>query len=244
AIIDKETFLKAQTLLRSRQEQHYTPVSTTYPFSKKIKCGHCGDIFRRISIHDKVYWVCYQHSKGKSICPITQIPEQTLYRAFVRMYNKLHPAADQILGTMLEQLYSLRTSQNKNNVKIAEINKEIANLTEQNHVMNDLKVKNLIDSAFFIAQANELSHKIRKLRIEKSRLMESEDDDELLTGTRNLLDFFKDSSEVITEFDADAFEQMVDKIIIDSNEKIRFRLINGLELTEKTERTVRLYAPK
>lgn len=241
AIIDKETFRKAQELLRKRQERHYTPVSTTYPLSKKIKCGHCGDVFRRRTTHEKIYWVCYQHNRSKNLCPITQISEPTLYSAFVRMYNKLRPAAEQILGTMLEQLYSLRVAQNKSNSHIVEINKEIANLTEQNHVMNDLKVKNLINSAFFIAQTNELSHKIRRLRTEKSRLMESDDDDELLTGTRNLLDFLADAPEVISEFDADTFEQMVDKIIVDSNECIKFRLINGLELTENVERTERLY---
>lgn len=63
-----------------------------------------------------------------------------------------------------------------------------------------------------------------------------------MTGTRNLLDFLVVSPEVISKFDADTFEQMVDKIIVDSNECIKFRLINGLELTENVERTERLYA--
>ena len=31
----------------------------------------------------------------------------------------------------------------------------------------------------------------------------------------------------------------VDKIIVESNDRLRFRLVNGLELTEPIERTVR-----
>lgn len=238
-IISKEDFDKVQGLLAERKKTYGQPRHTqSFPLSKHIYCGDCNTVFVRKISSEKPYWVCRNHIADKDNCPTSQISEQILYTAFVRMYNKLRPAAEQILGTMLEQLYSLRAAQNKSNSHIVEINKEIANLTEQNHVMNDLKVKNLIDSAFFIAQTNELSHKIRRLRTEKSRLMESDDDDELLTGTRNLLDFLADSPEVISEFDADTFEQMVDKIIVDSSKKIRFRLINGLELSETIGRTV------
>ena len=35
------------------------------------------------------------------------------------------------------------------------------------------------------------------------------------------------------------FRELVDKIIVESNDHLRFRLINGLELTEPIERTVR-----
>ena len=40
-------------------------------------------------------------------------------------------------------------------------------------------------------------------------------------------------------FDAELFSQLIDKIIIDSNTSLRFRLKNGLELRETMERTVR-----
>lgn len=35
------------------------------------------------------------------------------------------------------------------------------------------------------------------------------------------------------------FRELVDKIIVESNEHLRFRLINGLELTETIERAIR-----
>ena len=43
----------------------------------------------------------------------------------------------------------------------------------------------------------------------------------------------------LDRFDAELFGELVEKIIVESNERLRFRLKNGLELTETIERTVR-----
>ena len=40
-------------------------------------------------------------------------------------------------------------------------------------------------------------------------------------------------------FDGELFRELVDRIIVESNDCLRFRLVNGLELTEPIERTVR-----
>ena len=45
--------------------------------------------------------------------------------------------------------------------------------------------------------------------------------------------------EYLEAFDGELFRELVDKIIVESNERIRFRLINGLEPPEEIERTVR-----
>ena len=39
--------------------------------------------------------------------------------------------------------------------------------------------------------------------------------------------------------DGDLFGELVEKVIVESGEKVRFRLKNGLELAETIERTVR-----
>ncbi len=40
-------------------------------------------------------------------------------------------------------------------------------------------------------------------------------------------------------FDGELFRELVDKIIVESNDRLRFRLVNSLELTEPIERTMR-----
>ena len=43
----------------------------------------------------------------------------------------------------------------------------------------------------------------------------------------------------LNDFDAELFGELIDRIIVDSSEQLRFRLKNGLELLELIERTVR-----
>ena len=42
-----------------------------------------------------------------------------------------------------------------------------------------------------------------------------------------------------TTFDEQLFSDLVEKIVVINNEKLCFRLLNGLEVTEKIERTQR-----
>ena len=53
------------------------------------------------------------------------------------------------------------------------------------------------------------------------------------------MEILDDGPDFLDSFDAELFGELVDKIIVESNEQIRFRLKNGLELTETIERTMR-----
>ena len=53
------------------------------------------------------------------------------------------------------------------------------------------------------------------------------------------MDVLEDGPDFLDGFDVELFDALVEKIIVDSNERLRFRLKNGLELTEQIERTKR-----
>ena len=57
--------------------------------------------------------------------------------------------------------------------------------------------------------------------------------------TQEILDLLENGPNYLDTFDAELFGELVDKIIVESNDSIRFRLKNGLELRERIERTVR-----
>ena len=78
----------------------------------------------------------------------------------------------------------------------------------------------------------------RKLKQEKARLLDT-DSDELADRTRDLMDALTGGPDFLDGFDAELFDVLVEKIIVDSNECLRFRLKNGIELTEQIERTRR-----
>ena len=54
-----------------------------------------------------------------------------------------------------------------------------------------------------------------------------------------MLEVLEDGPEFLEAFDEELFSELVAKIIVENNECLRFRLANGLELTEPIERTVR-----
>ena len=58
-------------------------------------------------------------------------------------------------------------------------------------------------------------------------------------GGSLMLDILDAGPDSLATFDAELFGELVGKIFVDSNEQLRFRLKNGLELTEAIERTVR-----
>ena len=57
--------------------------------------------------------------------------------------------------------------------------------------------------------------------------------------TREMIDSLENGPELLTEFDPDLFTDLIEQIIVDSKDRVRFRLRNGLELTENIERTSR-----
>lgn len=106
-------------------------------------------------------------------------------------------------------------------------------------MLNGLKSKGIIDSALFISQTDELSRKIRALKAEKNKLMEKDEDDSAITETRSLIEILEDGPERLSGFDETLFDSIVELVTAESGERLKFKLINGLELAEPIERTVR-----
>lgn len=59
------------------------------------------------------------------------------------------------------------------------------------------------------------------------------------TKPQELLEALDTAPEFLEEFDEGWFDELVEYIVVESNETLRFRLKNGLELREKLKRSVR-----
>ena len=96
----------------------------------------------------------------------------------------------------------------------------------------------LVAPDIYISQSNILARQIAEAKQQKSRLMESDHDDSI-PRTQELLEALDSMPEYLPAFDGEIFGELVDRIIVTDNNTLRFRLKNGLELTERIERTVR-----
>ena len=169
---------------------------------------------------------------------MSQIPEGKIYRAFLRLYYKLQHQGRPVLEQLLSNLQTARSRRILWSLDIVELNDRIAELTRQERLLAVLKKQGAVDPDIFISRSNRLAEQLRTAKQAKSHLMDAEDD-QTITRTQELLDILDDGPEFLESFDGELFSEMIDKIIVESNERIRFRLINGLELTETIERTVR-----
>ena len=152
--------------------------------------------------------------------------------------DKLKHQSIPILEQMLTSLQLIRNRKMLWSPDIVALNKRISDLSSQNQTLAFLKQQGLVDPDIFIAKTNELTKQLRQVKLEKEKLMDAESDMTALQ-TRNLIDILEGGPEFLDSFDAELFGELVEKIIIESNDSVRFCLKNGLELRESIERTVR-----
>ena len=121
---------------------------------------------------------------------------------------------------------------------IVELNDQIADITRQDRLLTQLKHQGLVDPDIFISRRDALAEQLRIVKLEKEHLLKSEEN-QAIRQTQILLETLESGPEFLDTFNEELFRELVDKIIVESNERLRFRLINGLELTESIERSVR-----
>ena len=121
---------------------------------------------------------------------------------------------------------------------MVELNNKIAELTRQERLLAELKQQGLVDPDLFISRRNGLAEQLRAVKLEKERLL-ADEEDQTLQQTQELLEVLASGPDFLDAFDGELFHELVERIIVENSQCLRFRLINGLELTEVIERTAR-----
>ena len=238
AIIDQTVFDKVQSLLRERKQHYFSRVKCSTPISGMLRCGHCGTLFRKQVNSGITYFICRTHTVDLDACPVGPIPERTIYDAFLRLYHKLRNQGMPILKQLSADLQSARKGKLLWSLDIVALNQKIADITRQDRLLAQLKQQGLVDPDIFISRQNELAEQLRAAKLEKERFLKAEED-QTIQQTQELIGALEAGPDFLDAFDGELFRELVDKIIVESDDCLRFRLVNGLELTEPIERTVR-----
>ena len=233
AIISPEIFKRAQGL-RQKRSLGKAPVHSE--IISQIRCI-CGARMRFKNVNSKWYLCCTSHDT-KGDCLITPIRETQIHASFCRLYYKLKHNGNPIFTQMLSNLQKVRYSRMLWSEDVISLNKKISDILSQVQFLAQLQQAGGVDPDTFISSNNKLSEQLRRLKQEKARLLDTDSDD-LADRTRDLMDVLEDGPDFLDGFDAELFDALVEKVIVDSNERLRFKLKNGLELTEQIERTKR-----
>ena len=238
AIIDHAVFRQVQRILKERKEKFFKAEACPSPLRGYLECGYCSSAFRTRMDNGIIYHVCRTHNADYEKCPNLQIPEYTIQIAFLHLYHKLRRQGLPILNQLLADLQVARKGKLLWSLDIVALNQKIADITRQDRLLAQLKQQGLVDPDIFISRRNELAEQLRAAKLEKERFLEAEED-QTLQQTQELIEALEAGPDFLDAFDGELFRELVDKIIVESNDHLRFRLVNGLELTEPIERTVR-----
>ena len=238
AILDRETYQQIVSLMNRRKEGRNTNGNEyRNSFRGVLICGCCGSGFRAKELRGQAYRVCKRHSNSADECLVSPITEKSIMDAFLRLYFNLkhHP---ELLSYLLKNLYTIRNRQMLWSPDIVELNKKISDITCQSHALTLLNQQGLVDPDIFITKSNQLAEQLRNAKQQKEKILEREDND-IIVRTKEITAVLADGPDHLDAFDEELFCELIDKIVVESNTRIRFRLKNGLELPERIERTVR-----
>ena len=166
------------------------------------------------------------------------IPEEEVEQAFLRLYYRLKHYGIDVLTQLISDLYAARTGSLLWSENIVEINKQISDIASQERLLTQLKQQGSVDPDIFISRGNLLAERRRELKLQKECILRSEED-HTIQQTQDMLDVLESGPDWLDAFDEQLFSDLVEKIVVINNEKLCFRLLNGLEVTEKIERTQR-----
>lgn len=232
-IIPRETFDQVQTLMQKRSVGQAV---THGRLCVRMRCS-CGSRIRAKRVNGRWYWCCCRHDE-KGDCAIKPVPEVQTDEAFCRLYYKLKHQSLPIMEQMLENLRTIRDRRLLWSEDIVSLNKKISELSSQNQTLAFLKQNGLVDPDIFISKSNELTRQLRQAKLDKEELMAAEGD-ATAQRTRELIALLEDGPDFLDHPDTELCGALVAEIIVESNDTLRFRLHNGLELRESIERTVR-----
>jgi len=150
----------------------------------------------------------------------------------IDMVIKLKANQADLLGTLIRQIEAMQDRTSRNQERIRQIDKEIADLGAKNLVITRLHTSGVLDAADYAKQTSEIGNRITDLRIERRKKL-TEDEDDILLDTLKELNGILEEYEPTAEFDNDLFEQIVQDITVNDNTQITFRLLGDIQLTEK-----------
>ncbi len=239
-IISKEDFdVVAALIERHAVEKNVTKGSHKYQlrycFSGKIVCGECGATLKhrthRLGGETYESWCCSTHIYNKESCSMKFIRDDDIKLAFVTMMNKLVFGHKLILKPYL---LTLRSSSTDSSIqRIQQLRLLIEQNTGQQETLTRLMANGFIDRALFGRELNAIMAQTDEYRAEIDTLSSSvTGDGAKLKETERLIKLVE-RGRMFTEFDADLFSKLVDRIWAFSRNEIGFVLKCGLTLRER-----------
>ena len=256
AIISKELFNRVQEIRTKRAGNRETGrrnnnYSKKYPFSSKLYCGFCGSLLTRRNWNakrncEKAVWQCIKRAKhGKEECPHCKaIAEEILEDCFVQGYRILCNDNKKVIETFLEKIENI-LKENTTETLVSKLEKDKERINKKLNNLLELNLEGRINKEQYTLKFDELNTELIKVENKiQSLLKETNRTESIKLRLNKFKSLFKDM-EIMSKFDKDVFECLIDKVIIGETKEdgtinpytIRFICKNGTEINCKDKFT-------
>ena len=155
------------------------------------------------------------------------------------MYNKLKANRKVIITPLISQLVTLKNKLSSQSIEYAELDRQIMLINDQLALIAELKQKQIMDEETYIRKSNELNSSMNSLRSKRRLFLNNSQADRAIADMKRLASIIDKGPDKIDELDIELFDELVEDVIIDASDEIKFKLIGGLVLKEAIERTHR-----
>ena len=208
AIIPREIFEQVQDELLRRANIHAGKnkriYSSKYALSSLVRCGKCGDIYRRIVWNNRgkksVRWRCVTRvQQGSNVCSSPNIPEIELQEAVRTAVNQTIRTRNETMKVLQQNIESVISDGN-----LEEINRRLTELQEEL-----LRLAN--ERKSYSAVADEID----TLRVQREKCMkESAAAQGIKQRIECVRDFLKSHSEELEEYDENLTRLLIESITV------------------------------
>jgi len=150
------------------------------------------------------------------------------------MFNTLKQNSRTVIHETLLQLQALKVKVNGGKDEIAEIDKELVTLAEQNRIYSELYAQQIMDEVSYYGHTDKLKNKMTELRSRRLKIVNDNEDENCMERVRKLERVVSDR-EFMTEFDEKLFNDIVERIYVEENGELTFVLQCGFELKVSME---------
>ena len=242
AIISKEIFDKVQAEKQRRASKYKNiegdrqKYSNKYPFSGKVFCGDCANVFRRREWNSnnkskKFVWQCKTYiQKGKEACAAKAVDEDVLKKAFVRVFNQLYENRQGFIKTLTENIEKVLLQKPSDKV-IEALDDKIEELKTELKKLIRFQANNGMDDEVYREEYKRVSDELEKLREKRAEIDKDGILKESLKGKVNeIIGVIKGRQEAIEEFDESIFNALVERIEVVSPAHFVFELKSGVKV--------------
>ena len=237
AIINKDEWNLVQIEIEKREKFKYA-YSSNNPYFSKLICEDCGRFYGVKIWHSnskyrkKVLQCNFKYYNNKDKCKTPNLTEEEVNAKFVQVYNEIMVNKDSLIKETKE-IIDFLTNTEELDEKIKELDEELnnnKNLVENLIKQNKIRIQSQDN---YLVQYNLLVNTNKELRSKRDILIKNKE--EKIYKSQNINSFLAEISDkpnIISEFDSNLWNIVLDEAIVHKNKTITFKFRNGKEITK------------